>query len=156
MTTGESPKRAVDRRTVIRGAAMGGLTLPLLSACSASDAVSVHETHRLLAAKDVPIGGGLVLPSQLLVVTQPVRGEFKGFSAICTHRQCLLGGVSDGAITCPCHGSAFSITTGVNVVGPLGGPPGSVPPLAAVKVKVSGTEVVRGGPVQSPAPPFVT
>ncbi|OLT09507.1 hypothetical protein BJF78_30580 [Pseudonocardia sp. CNS-139] len=35
---------------------------------------------------DVPVGGGLVLAEQDLVITQPTAGEFKAFSATCTHQ----------------------------------------------------------------------
>ena len=53
-----------------------------------------------------------------VVVTQPTRGDFKAFSAICTHQGCTVNGVSDGVITCPCHGSTFDIATGEVKQGP--------------------------------------
>jgi len=52
------------------------------------------------------------------VVTQPNAGNFKAFSAICTHLGCLVTKVFDGAIYCPCHGSKFSIVDGSVMVGP--------------------------------------
>lgn len=70
------------------------------------------------AAAEVPVGGGTVYPKAEVVVTQPRAGDFKAFSAICTHMHCLVSGVSDGTIYCPCHGSRFSITDGSVVVGP--------------------------------------
>ncbi len=89
------------------------------------------------------MGGGVVLDDQGVVVTQPAAGEFKGFSNICTHQGNKVSSVSNGVITCPFHGSQFDITTGDNVTGPNGEAAGTVPPLPAVAVKVSGNEVVR-------------
>lgn len=63
-------------------------------------------------ASAVPVGGGVILAAHLVVVTQPSAGEFKAFSAICTHQQCPVTQVSQGEIICPCHGSRFDITTG--------------------------------------------
>jgi Rieske Fe-S protein len=51
-------------------------------------------------------------------VTQPEEGTFKGFSATCTHQGAILNSVSDGAIHCPRHGSAFDISDGSVVNGP--------------------------------------
>ena len=31
-------------------------------------------------------------------------------SAVCTHQGCLVDTVANGTISCPCHGSAFSLT----------------------------------------------
>jgi Rieske Fe-S protein len=65
----------------------------------------------------VPVGGGLILAKQSVVITQPTKGEFKGFSSTCTHMGCTVGSVSD-TINCPCHGSTFSIEDGSVVGGP--------------------------------------
>ena len=68
-----------------------------------------------------------------VVVTQPDEGTFKAFSAICPHQGCSVGSVADDVITCPCHGSTFSIADGSVQGGPARGP------LTAVPVTVSGT-----------------
>ena len=54
------------------------------------------------------MGGGKVFADDKVVVTQPEKGEFKAFSAVCTHAGCLVSGVKDSVITCDCHGSRFS------------------------------------------------
>lgn len=43
-----------------------------------------------------------------------VAGTCYAFDDVCTHRACSLsdGGFEDAAITCPCHGGQFDVTTG--------------------------------------------
>ena len=71
-----------------------------------------------IRAADIPVGGGKVFDSLKVVVTQPTAGDFKAFSAVCTHQGCTVAGVADGVITCPCHGSTFDIATGAVKQGP--------------------------------------
>ena len=91
-----------------------------------------------LATTDVPVGGGTIIADRKIVVTQPTAGQFKAFSAVCTHRGCTVAAVSDGLIRCPCHGSQFSIADGSVQGGP------APAPLAAVPVTVSGTTLTLG------------
>lgn len=143
-------KEALSRRNALAGAATVGIGLPLLAACggdsdeTATDSPSAggsasgspaEKGAALGAAADVPVGGGVVFKEQKVVVTQPAEGEFKGFSAICTHQGCPVGSVEDGAIKCPCHGSAFSIEDGSVETGP------ATKPLGSVAVKVKGGEI---------------
>jgi Rieske Fe-S protein len=79
------------------------------------------------AASQVPVGGGVVFTAEKVVVTQPVKNEYKAFSAICTHVGCICNVVANGTINCPCHGSKFKITDGSLVTGPGSGP---LPPRA--------------------------
>jgi Rieske Fe-S protein len=82
------------------------------------------STAALISVKsaDVPVGGGVVLTEPKVVVTQPQPGEFKAFTAVCTHKQCLVSKVADGTIDCPCHGSRFSVVDGSVVKGPAENP----------------------------------
>lgn len=151
----------LDRRRLLAGAAMLGVAGPVLAACgSSSDTSSSDATgsagsggpgkaggsgksgagsggSSLVATADVPVDGGVVIDIQKVVVTQPSQGEFKCFSAICTHQGCLVGSVDQNTITCPCHGSQFSATDGSVVTGP------ATSPLPEVKVAVKGGNVVR-------------
>ena len=84
---------------------------------------------------EIPVGGGKVFTSGKVVVTQPTAGQFKGFSAICTHLQCIVDQVADGTIDCPCHGSKYSVKDGSVVHGPAPGP------LPAQPITVSGEKI---------------
>ncbi len=83
------------------------------------------------AAAEIPVGGGKVFTDVRVVVTQPTAGQFKAFSAVCTHVGCLCNQVADGTIDCPCHGSKFKISDGSVVTGP------AMTPLAAADVAVT-------------------
>lgn len=72
----------------------------------------------LVRAEDIPVGGGKAFAAEKIVVTQPTKGTFKGFSAKCTHTGCLIDKVAEGAIICPCHGSRFGISDGAVQKGP--------------------------------------
>ena len=87
-------------------------------------------------ASAVPVGGGMVYTDAKVVVTQPSKGEYKAFSAVCTHVGCLCNQVAGGTINCPCHGSKFKITDGSVVAGP------APAPLAAKTVTVSGGKIL--------------
>ena len=71
---------------------------------------------------DIPVGGGMVFADQKVVVTQPAKGVFKAFSAVCTHVGCICNKVANGTIDCPCHGSEFKISDGAVVTGPAPSP----------------------------------
>ena len=88
------------------------------------------------AASEVPVGGGKIYTAAKVVVTQPARGQYKAFSAVCTHVGCIMSEVANGTIDCPCHGGQFKITNGAVVAGP---PPS---PLPARPVKVVNGQVV--------------
>ncbi|MGH3170587.1 MAG: ubiquinol-cytochrome c reductase iron-sulfur subunit, partial [Trebonia sp.] len=70
------------------------------------------------STSQIPVGGGVIFTAEKVAVTQPVKGEFRAFSAVCTHVGCLCNKVADGTIDCPCHGSKFKITDGAVVTGP--------------------------------------
>lgn len=145
----------IERRTVLRGLAITGAAVAggvALAGCG-DDAPSASDTTPtptkqvdagagadpkiLVATADVPEGGGVILPDQEVVVTQPVAGEYLAFSTICTHKGCPVDAVENGTINCPCHGSMFAIADGAVVGGP------APSPLASVEVTVDGDDVVR-------------
>lgn len=149
--TPDSPEDAPSRRTVLRGVAAAGalgVATPLLSACGGGGSSSSGgggtsgkdpspaAGSELVAISDVPVGSGTILTGPKIVVTQPDKGDFKAFTAVCTHLGCTVGSVSDGFIICPCHGSQYAIATGV----PTPDSPAKAP-LAPVDIKVKGNEI---------------
>ena len=78
---------------------------------------------------EIPVGSGKIFAEAETVITQPAKGEFKAFTAICTHQQCTVHDVTN-TINCACHGSKFSITDG-SVVNPP-----APAPLAAKTITV--------------------
>ncbi|MFB6842405.1 Rieske (2Fe-2S) protein [Streptomyces sp. NPDC056361] len=89
----------------------------------------------LAKTSDIPVGGGTVFTEEKVVVTQPEAGEFKAFSAVCTHQGCLVNKVADGTIDCPCHGSKYRIADGSVAAGP------APRPLPAEQIIVSGETI---------------
>jgi Rieske Fe-S protein len=100
------------------------------AADSAASAVGSAASDAIQTA-DVPVGGGMVVEALKVVVTQPTDGDYKAFSAVCTHQGCLVDSVENGVIGCPCHGSQFDIATGDVVQGP------ATKPLPEKQVTVS-------------------
>ena len=88
------------------------------------------------AASDIPVGGGAIYTAAKVVVTQPASGQYKAFSAVCTHVGCIVNKVTNGTIDCPCHGSEFKITDGAVVTGP------APSPLPARQIKIVGGQVI--------------
>jgi Rieske Fe-S protein len=138
----------VTRRMMLRGATVGGVALPLLAACGGGDSNAKSGDSSssegsggsgsagvTVPASDVPVGGGMVVAKDKVVVCQPSKGDFKAYTAVCTHQGCTVGKVEDGQIVCPCHGSHFSIEDGSPVSGP------AKSPLAAKKVTVKGDQI---------------
>jgi Rieske Fe-S protein len=108
------------------------------SSAAAAGSGSGPGSAALATTSEIPVGGGKVFGGPKVVVTQPTAGEFKGFSAICTHMGCTVDQVADGTIDCPCHGSQFSVKDGSVVAGP------APSPLPAAAIKVTGNNITLG------------
>ena len=157
----QSERRELDRRRVVAGAGLLGLSAALTACGAAPDApapaaasqvpsvppgavppgsglIPAGGEVRLAPSAAVPVGGGAVFPEHRVVVTQPSAGRFAAFSAICTHEQCTVSQVANGTINCPCHGSRFAITDGSVVHGP------ATRPLHARAVTVRDGTLVLG------------
>ena len=85
---------------------------------------------------DVPVGGGTVFQKQKIVVTQPTEGEFKAFTAVCTHQGCTVGSVNGDTIQCNCHGSQYNAADGKVKKGP------APKALAPKKITVEGDKLI--------------
>ncbi len=150
---------AINRRRALSGSAAVAVGVPLLAACgddststatdpssssSPSDGSSSSDGSgssaggaALASTSDVPVGGCFVVAASKIVVTQPSEGEFKAFTAVCTHQGCVVESSTDGTIPCPCHGSTFSLEDG----SPQSGPASAA--LAAVEITVDGDSITQ-------------
>jgi Rieske Fe-S protein len=155
----QSKPTTADRRTLLRATALGvaaagvGVTA---AACSSNNSVAqgsnattaqpvdtgaagstgAASAGPIATTAQVPVGGGFINQDAKIVVTQPTAGEYKAFSAVCTHAQCTVGSVTNNVILCPCHGSEYSAKDGSVLRGP------APQALAAETVKVSGSNIV--------------
>lgn len=146
-STSPAEQQGVPRRSAIVSAgALGGAALAAVALTACDDGggggggggEAPEQGTVLGKASDVQVGGGAIFKDAETVVTQQAKGEFAGFSAICTHQGCVVDNVSDGAINCKCHGSKFKLD-GTVANGP------ATKPLAARKVTVNGSgELVTG------------
>jgi Rieske Fe-S protein len=147
---------AISRQKVLLGAGLG-LVTAVVAACStygkkdeaasessattaapapsASGGPAAPAAKALAKTADVPVGSGVIVGE--VVVTQPTAGVFKGFSAKCTHKGCMVDKVADGTIDCPCHGSKFNLD-GTVAKGPAD------KPLEAENVTVQGDSIILG------------
>jgi Rieske Fe-S protein len=97
----------------------------------------------LAAVDDVPIGGGLILEEQDVVITRPADSEWYAFSATCTHQGCTVAEVRSDVIFCACHNSQYSVRDGSVVQEADGVAPGTQDALPAVDIEVDGGSVLR-------------
>ena len=146
---------AINRRRALAGSAAIAVGVPVLAACgsdssnaeggdSGSDGTGSGDGSGggasgevLASAADVPVGGCFVVSGAKVVVTQPTEGDFKAFSAVCTHQGCLVESSTEGDIPCPCHSSKFALDDG----SPISGPASAA--LAAVDITVDGDSITR-------------
>lgn len=142
-----SASQSAARRTVLKGAAAlvgatgAGVTLAACSTEGNSGAGSPAvptESVELGAAADVPVGGAKLFREQKVVVSCAEAGQYKAFSAQCTHAGCVLDKIVEGEGNCPCHGSRFDVTTGKVLRGP------ATDPLPEVPVKAEGGKLIAG------------
>ncbi|MFF8957179.1 Rieske (2Fe-2S) protein [Streptomyces sp. NPDC014894] len=132
------------RRTVLKGAALAGTAGLGAVACSgeagrARDRSPVPtEPVQLGEADAVPVGGAKLYREQRLLVSRPAEGQYKAFSAQCTHGGCVLTKIVGNEGRCPCHGSRFDTNTGQVVEGL------ATVPLPEVPIRTEGKNLVAG------------
>lgn len=135
---------SISRRAAIGSMAAAG-TLAL-AACSAeaetpsaatSDPAVTGEVLLGLAS-EVPLGGGTkfkVDSTLTVLVTQTKSGNYKAFSATCTHAGCIVSGVENNEIACGCHGAKFDPESGMAIAGP------AKSALGKISLEIRGDEI---------------
>jgi Rieske Fe-S protein len=146
MTDRDQPIQApgTTRRALLLGAGAIGAA-GVLAACASSNPAppttnggnggEAPASPQPIKVTDIPVGGGAIFPDQNAVVTQLTAGQFKAYSATCTHEQCLVSRIQSAVIICPCHGSQYNIADGSVAVGP------ATRPLPARTATVSGDTI---------------
>jgi Rieske Fe-S protein len=127
--------RIPTRRTVLLCTGAAALAVGCGDSGGDGDTSAASPGRELAPTSDIPVGGGKVFADEKIVVTQPRQGEFKAFSAVCTHQNCLVSDVRDGTIDCACHGSRFSIADGAVEQGP------ATRPLPEKRIAVDGNSI---------------
>lgn len=137
----------ISRRGVI-ASAVGVSAVAALSACSpevsnltstpAPEAPSTAEPVAVAKTTDIPIGSGKKFDVEgvPILVTQPRAGEFRGFSAVCTHAGFVMTNMANSEIKCDNHGAVYSADDGSVLSGP------APRALGKVTVTVEGDDVL--------------
>ena len=137
----------ISRRGVI-ASAVGVSAVAALSACSpevsnltstpAPEAPATTEPVVGAKTSDIPIGSGKKFDVEgvPILITQPRAGEFRGFSAVCTHAGFVMTNVSNSEIKCDNHGALYSADDGSVLSGP------APRALGKVTVTVEGDDVL--------------
>jgi nitrite reductase/ring-hydroxylating ferredoxin subunit len=89
-------------------------------------------------ASEVPLGGGTkfkVDSTLTVLVTQTKAGNYKAFSATCTHAGCIVSGVENNEIACGCHGAKFDPESGMAIAGP------AKSALGKISLEIRGDEI---------------
>ena len=120
-------------------ATLGAIFYPILRFMSPPQIVESAE-NSVIAAKlsEVPPNSGKIFKfgNKPGILVHTASGEFKAFSAVCTHLECIVQYKEDTKqIWCACHNGQYNLS-GQNV----GGPPPR--PLEEFKVNTRGDDVV--------------
>ena len=137
----------ISRRGVI-ASAVGVSAVAALSACStevtdltstpAPEAPATTGPVAVAKTTDIPIGSGKKFDVEgvPILVTQPRAGEFRGFSAVCTHAGFVMTNMANSEIKCDKHGAVYSADDGSVLSGP------APRALGKVTVTVEGDDVL--------------
>ena len=137
----------ISRRGVI-ASAVGVSAVAALSACSPEvsnltstpepEAPSTSGPVAIAKTSDIPIGSGKKFDVEgvPILITQPRAGEFRGFSAVCTHAGFVMTNMANSEIKCDNHGAVYSADDGSVLSGP------APRALGKVTVTVEGDDVL--------------
>ena len=137
----------ISRRGVITSA-VGLSAVAALSACStevsnltstpAPEAPATTSPVAVAKTSDIPIGSGKKFDVEgvPILITQPTAGEFRGFSAVCTHAGFVMTNMANAEIKCDNHGAVYSADDGSVLSGP------APRALGKVTVKVEGDDLL--------------
>jgi len=137
----------ISRRGVITSA-VGLSAVAALSACSTevtdltstptAEAPSTSDPVAIAKTTDIPVGSGKKFDVEgvPILITQPRAGEFRGFSAVCTHAGFVMTNMANSEIKCDNHGAVYSADDGSVLSGP------APRALGKVTVTVEGDDIL--------------
>jgi nitrite reductase/ring-hydroxylating ferredoxin subunit len=137
----------ISRRGVI-ASAVGVSAVAALTACTPEvtnlgntpEPSAPTTTGPVAVAKitDIAIGSGkkFDVDGTPILITQPRAGEFRGFSAVCTHAGYVMDNVANSEIKCDNHGALYSADDGSVISGP------APRALGKVEVTVDGDDIL--------------
>lgn len=137
----------ISRRGII-ASAVGVSAVAALSACSnevsnltstpAPEEPSTSASVAVAKTSDIPMGSGkkFDVDGVQILITQPRAGEFRGFSAVCTHAGFVISNMANSEIKCDNHGAVYSADDGSVLSGP------APRALGKVTVTVEGDDVL--------------
>ena len=98
-----------------------------------------RETLRAASLSDLPVNSAKIFRfnKNPVILVHTTSGQFKAFSARCTHLGCIVQYRSEGTphFECNCHGSQFDLN-GKNIAGPAS------QPLAPFRVKIEESSII--------------
>ena len=134
--------------TITRRATLGGIVASTAVLAGCGQVIDAQPTESATNApsgevllgnvSEVKVGTGTkfaVNKMLTVLVTQPTAGNFKAFSATCTHAGCIVQGVEGTEIYCGCHGARFDYDSGMVLAGPAKTALGKIP------VEIRGEEI---------------
>ena len=115
----------VSRRTVI-ASAVGVSAVTALAACAPQVSTQTQSSTsptpeassvagvEVCKTTDIPVGSGkrFDVEGVPILITQPTKDVFRGFSAVCTHAGFVMSTVANSEIKCDSHGSIFNADDG--------------------------------------------
>jgi cytochrome b6-f complex iron-sulfur subunit len=120
-------------------ATLGAIVYPIFRFMSPPPVIESAE-NSVVAAKlsEIPLNSGKIFKfgNKPGILVRTATGEFKAFSAVCTHLECIVQYRADTKqIWCACHNGQYNLS-GKNI----GGPPPR--PLEEFQVNTRGDDVV--------------
>ena len=117
---------------------------PSSSGAATPTGTAIKLNDQPLTLEQIPVGQSLIASytdpkkqgTEEIVVHRTSSTDVLAFSAVCTHRGCIVEAGASKSFDCPCHGSSFDSTTGAVINGP------ATRPLAPVSVKVENGNLV--------------
>jgi nitrite reductase/ring-hydroxylating ferredoxin subunit len=147
----------VSRRTVI-ASAVGVSTVAALAACAPQVATQTQSSTsptptpeassvagvEVCKTTDIPVGSGkrFDVEGVPILITQPTKGVFRGFSAVCTHAGFVMSTVANSEITCENHGAVYNADNGSVIKGPAPRALGNETPKVKIAIEVQGESVL--------------